>query len=171
MMKNKKAKTVVKYAFIVTIALMFSYLEAKLPSFVAVPGVKLGLTNSVVLVVLYLYGEKSAFAVNFLRIALVSLLFGSAIGFVYSFAGGMLSTASMVLMKKLKKFRIVTVSITGGIMHNVGQITAAMILLKTSSVGWYLPVLWFSGLVSGAAIGVVSGIMCKKLKKIDGNFL
>lgn len=170
-MKNKKAKTVTKYAVIITLALAISYIEARLPSFIAIPGIKLGLTNSVVLSVLYLFGEKKAFAVNFLRIVLVSLLFGSPVGLIYSAAGGMISTTTMVFMKRVNKFSIVTVSITGGITHNVGQIIVAMFLLNTVSVGWYLPLLFLSGLLSGAAVGILSAILCSRLKKINGNDL
>ena len=170
-MRSKKSQKVAGFAVVVTLALMLSYLEAKLPSFVAIPGIKLGITNAVVLTVLYLYGTKKAYAVNFLRIALVSLLFGSAVGFIYSAAGGLLSTTAMVIMKRFKRFNIVTVSVTGGIMHNIGQIIAAMILMNTSSVGWYLAVLWFSGLLSGALIGILTGILCKRLKNVSGNIL
>lgn len=165
-MKNKNiasAKTAAKYGMLIALALVFSYLEAQIPSFFPVPGMKLGLTNIIVLLSLYRMGWKSAMAVNVLRIVLVSFLFGGISAMIYSLAGGMLSTIVMILLKKTDRFRIVTVSIAGGISHNVGQIIVAVFALNTVGIAWYLTVLWFSGLASGALIGIIGAELVKRL--------
>jgi len=165
-MKNKtkaSAKTAAKYGMLIALALVFSYLEAQIPSFFPVPGMKLGLTNIIVLLSLYRMGWKSAMAVNVLRIVLVSFLFGGISAMIYSLAGGMLSTIVMILLKKTDRFRIVTVSIAGGISHNVGQIIVAVFALNTVGIAWYLTVLWFSGLASGALIGIIGAELVKRL--------
>ena len=97
---------------------------------------------------------------------LVGLLFGNAISLLYSLAGAFLSWIVMILLKRTGKFSIVTVSIAGGVFHNIGQILVAMLIFRTVSVAWYLLLLWFSGIVAGAVIGIISGLLCKRLKGI-----
>ena len=146
--------------------MIMSYLEAQLPVFFAIPGMKLGLTNVVVLVALYGMGYGSAAVINLVRIVLVSMLFGNGMSLAYSLAGGILSGAVMMLLKRTNAFSMVAVSIAGGIAHNIGQILVAMLVLQTAALGWYLLVLWVSGLVSGAIIGVIGGELCRRLQKI-----
>lgn len=165
-MTSNRTKAVTPHGLLVALALILSYLEARIPVFFAIPGMKLGLTNVVVLVALYCLGTRSAIGINLLRILLVSMLFGNAMSLAYSLAGGLLSGAVMILLKKTKKLSIVTVSIAGGIAHNIGQILTAMALLQTAALGWYLLVLWFTGLASGAVIGIIGGELCRRLKKI-----
>lgn len=163
----KKSKLVAQYGLLTALALILSYAEAQIPAFFAVPGMKLGLTNLVVLAALYLMGAKSAVLVNLLRILLVSILFGNGMSLAYSLAGGLLSGAVMILLKRTGKFHMVTVSIAGGIAHNVGQIVTAMLLLETTALGWYLLILWFTGLASGAVIGLIGGELCRRLEKLN----
>ena len=165
-MRNRAAKTVALYGILTAVALVLSWLEAQIPAFFAVPGMKLGLTNIVVLVALYCMDVKSALIINVVRILLVSFLFGNGVSLLYSLAGGVLSTVVMILLKKTGKLKIVTVSIAGGICHNIGQILVAMALLQTANLAWYLLVLWFAGLAAGAVIGIIGGMLCERLKKV-----
>lgn len=162
----KRNKMVAQYGLMVALALILSYAEAQIPAFFAVPGMKLGLTNVVVLFALYRMGSRSALLVNFLRIFLVSVLFGNGMSLAYSLAGGLLSGLVMILLKKMGKFRIVTVSIVGGIAHNIGQILVAILVLETTALAWYLLVLWFTGLGSGFLIGLLGGELCRRLETI-----
>lgn len=119
-----------------------------------------------VLVALYGMGYGSAAVINLVRIVLVSMLFGNGMSLAYSLAGGILSGAIMMLLKRTNAFSMVAVSIAGGIAHNIGQILVAMLVLQTAALGWYLLVLWISGLVSGAIIGVIGGELCRRLQKL-----
>lgn len=161
-----KTKRLALYGILTALALILSYIESQIPAFFAVPGMKLGLTNVLVLIALYCMDTKSALLINFVRIFLVSILFGNMLSLAYSLAGGMLSALVMILLKKTGKFSMLTVSIAGGVSHNVGQILTAMVLLQTSALGWYLAVLWFTGLGSGALIGVIGRELCKRLEGI-----
>ena len=163
-MKDNRTKKIAIYGVLAALAMILSYVEMQLPAFVAIPGVKLGITNIVVLVALYKMGDKSAFFINAVRIISVSLLFGTAMSFAFSFVGGMLSTIVMVLLKKTNKFSPVGVSVAGGITHNIGQILSAMILLNTRAIIWYLPVLWISGIISGLVIGLVGALVEKRVR-------
>ena len=159
------SKKIAQYGLLTALALVLSSVESLVPAFFAVPGMKLGLTNLVVVVALYQMDVKSAFFINVLRIALVSALFGNGVAFAFSLAGGMLSTLGMILLKEKAKLSAVSVSVAGGILHNVGQILVAMVVLGTRQIGWYLTILWFSGLVCGALIGLLSGMVLKRLPR------
>ncbi len=164
-----KTRRLTLYGVCTALALILSYVEAQIPAFVAVPGVKMGLTNIVVVTALYILGDKGAVAINFVRIIVVSLLFGSFMSFAFSLAGGMLSTVVMIILKKTRRFGTAGVSVAGGITHNIGQILVAMILLNTRAIFWYLPVLWISGIVSGLVIGLIGALVIKHLPSDSSN--
>ncbi len=162
--KNRfSAKKAARFGLLVALALIFSYAESQIPPFFAVPGMKIGLTNVVVLTALYKMGSGPAMGVNLLRIFLVGLLFGNPFSVVYSLSGGMLSTVVMILLRKSGRFRLITVSVAGGVFHNVGQIAAAAVIMQTAQLGWYMVVLWFTGMLTGALIGVLGYEMVRRL--------
>ena len=146
------------------VALILSYVEAMLPPvYAAVPGIKVGLPNLVVLFLLYRYGVKEAAAVSFVRLALSTLLFGNVTTLWYSLAGAVLSLAVMALAKRIGWFSTVGVSILGGVFHNLGQVLVAMLLLETAEIGYYMFVLAFSGILAGIFIGLGGALLLKKL--------
>lgn len=163
---SKRTRTVTEYGILIALAMVLSYIEATIPAFFAVPGMKLGLTNIVVLTALYMKGPKSAMVINILRIILVSMLFGNGMSLAYSLAGGLLSGIIMILLNKTNRFSITVVSICGGIAHNIGQILVAMIIMETTSLAYYLLLLWFSGLATGAVIGLIGGLMINRMNKL-----
>ena len=160
-MKNTKKLTI--YGLLIALALVLSYVESLVPAFFAIPGMKLGLTNIVVVVALYKMDSKSAVAINIVRIILVSALFGNAATLAYSIGGGVLSLIVMIVIKRTGKFSIMAVSACGGIAHNLGQSLVAMALLYTAEIGYYMIVLWFTGIITGLIIGEVSGMVVKRL--------
>lgn len=145
-------------------ALILSFIESRIPAFVAIPGIKAGLANIAVIFTLYKFGIKEAITVSLVRVLLVSILFGSPVSLIYSVSGAILSLAVMILLKKLTPLAEVTVSITGAIMHNVGQIIAASFMLSTNVVIYYLPFLMVSGIIAGLVVGTVSAILIKKVR-------
>ncbi len=157
-----KASKVAQYGLLTALALVLSWLESLLPP-LGVPGVKLGLPNLAVVFALYRLGWKDACVISLVRVVLVTLLFGNGAALAYSVVGAALSLALMGLLKRTGKFSSVGVSVAGGVAHNAGQILVAMVLLETSRLAWYLPVLWVSGTVAGVLIGVVSGELVKRV--------
>lgn len=168
-MGQSRSKKAAVYGLLIALAMILSFAESRLPVFFAVPGMKLGLTNIVVLVTLYTFGAGQAGLVNLLRIVLVALLFGNTVGFFYSLAGGLLSYLIMILLKKTGKFGIMCVSISGAVAHNAGQIIVAIILAGNKGIAWYFTVLWFAGMVSGSVIGFLGGILVKRLGRVFQN--
>jgi heptaprenyl diphosphate synthase len=115
---------------------------------------------------LYAIGWKETITVSIIRIIIISILFGNIQSLTFSLAGAVLSLLCMILLKKLKYFSCITVSITGGIFHNVGQIIAACLWTNTAEIAFfYLPVLLISGTIAGAIIGIIAGIVVKRLQK------
>ena len=159
-MKTKKLTT---HALLLALALILSYLESLVPMSFAVPGIKLGLPNVVIVYALYKLGAKSAVSISIVRVILVSILFGNVMTMIYSLAGAVLSLALMWLLKKSGKFSPVGVSVAGALGHNAGQIFTAMVLLETSGLIYYLPALCISGAVSGVLIGILGGILVKRI--------
>jgi heptaprenyl diphosphate synthase len=140
------------------LALVFGYIEHLVPFPIGIYGIKIGLANLVVVVMLYTMNWQSALIINLLRIFLSFLLFGSATSLIYSLCGGILSFLVMLLIKSIKKpsFSVVGVSICGAICHNIGQILAAIFLLDELRIGFYLPVLIAVGALTGTLIGLVA---------------
>ncbi len=161
-MKNAGAGRIAFLGMFVALAFIFSYVEAILPFSIGVPGIKLGLANIVVITALYAFGIKEAFAISAVRIILVAFTFSNTFTMVYSLAGGMLSWAIMSLFKMSNKFSIIGVSVIGGVFHNIGQLMVAAILMETSSLIYYLPIL----MIGGTATGIVIGILGKSILKI-----
>ena len=162
-MKTKKVATL---GLSIALAMIMSYIEVLVPLSFAVPGIKMGLANIVIIFVLYKLGTKEAILVSLIRVILVSLLFSNAMAMAYSIAGAVLSLGVMWLLKKTDKFSVVGVSVAGGVMHNVGQIIMAIILLGTEQIALYLPVLIITGTVTGVVIGIVASIVINRFKNI-----
>jgi len=138
------------------LALIFSYVEAIVPLPLGVPGIKMGFANIIIVVALYTMDAKTAFAINILRIIIAGLLFTGVFGMLYSLAGGILSFLSMLIIKKIKYFSILGVSISGGVAHNLGQILTAALIISNIKMFVYFPVLVLSGVVTGTIIGFIS---------------
>lgn len=162
---NRKARRIALLGLCTSLALVLAYVEVLIPPlYAAVPGIKLGLPNIVIIFVLYKFGFPSAVSVSLIRIILVSSLFGNAMSFAYSVAGAVLSLALMAVLKGTGKFSVVGVSVVGGIFHNVGQILMAMYLFRTVQLGYYLVVLSVTGTVSGILIGLCGATIIKRIK-------
>ena len=159
-----KTNKITLMAMLIALALILSYLESQIPSFVAIPGVKVGLANIIVVFALYRLGSREAMMLSAVRVFAVSLLFGSGVSFLYSLAGALLSLLGMILMKKLKLFSCVAVSVTGGVLHNVGQIGMACLLLETNVIIYYLPFLILSGTIAGVVIGLISAALVRRFE-------
>lgn len=150
-------------ALLAAVALIFSYIEVLIPFNPGIPGIKLGIANLVIIVSLYYLGARYALLINIIRILIGGLLFSGVFGAIYSLSGALLSMLTMVLLKKTGLFSVTGVSIAGGVAHNLGQLLVAAFLVSNIKVFIYFPVLIFSGIASGAIIGILAYIILKKL--------
>ena len=166
MRSGKYIRQITTMGMLVALAMVLGFVETLIPINLGIPGMKLGLANIVVVIALFLFDIKTAVVVSILRIILIAMTFGNMSMMFYSIAGASLSLLSMIAISKIKSFSLISVSIVGGIMHNVGQIICAAFVVRTNGVFTYLPVLMIAGLVSGALIGIVAGLISVRLTNI-----
>lgn len=144
------------------LGMIFSYVEVLLPILPGVPGVKLGLANALVILLLYSYGVGSCIVFQLCRILLSSILFGNLFGLFYSLAGAVVSLEIMILMKKLKLLDIPGISMIGGIFHNLAQLAVAFLFVRNTAVFYYVPALLISGALTGYVIGWIGEFLLKR---------
>ena len=138
------------------LALVLSYIETFIPLPVPVPGIKLGLANIVVLVAIQVLDTKSAAAVALVKVLAAGFLFGSPIMIAYSGVGTLLAFASMALLSRVPGLHVVPIAVVGAILHNIGQLVVAMLILGTPLVWTTAPVLVIAACATGALSGAAT---------------
>ena len=150
----------------VAVSMILSYVENLIPVYFGAPGIKPGLANLFVLLLLMEKRLKEAVVVNLLRIMLNGFLFGNLFSIVYSLAGAALSMAVMYGMLWLGRFHPFTASVAGGIAHNLAQLLVALFVLDTNAMLYYLPVLVLFGGAAGVLNGVLAGLLKPYLHRL-----
>lgn len=163
MKKENRTKKLALCAMLSAAALILSYVEALIPFSLGIPGVKLGFANIAVVFALYFLGGNYALAVNIVRILLAGLLFGSPFSTLYALSGGMVSLAAMLLARKINRFSVTGVSMTGGVFHNLGQILVAAWVVHTPQIMFYYPLLIFSGVAAGIVNGITAQLCLRRM--------
>lgn len=158
------SKKVAVYGMLTALAFLLNYVETLIPFSFAIPGIKLGLANLVVITALYCLDIKSAFVISMVRILLSGLTFSSLSIMLYSLGGGILSFLCMALAKHFTSFGITGVSVLGGVTHNLGQLLTAVLVVHTGSLMYYFPALLAAGTVAGALIGLLGGLVTERLR-------
>ena len=161
------ARKIAYSSMLTALAMILSYVEALIPFSVGVAGIKLGLANLVVLTGIYYMPTKQVFVISVARIVLSAFMFGNMASLIYSMAGCVVSLLVMLLIKKLKCFSIVGVSIAGGTAHNIGQFIVAACVLKSRGIIYYLPLL----MIGGAVAGLIVGIVAEQVRRIIKNMI
>ena len=155
MNRRWSASVVAKLGLLTAVAIVLGYFEYLLPV-TGIPGVKLGLANTVLLYALYLIDVPSAILLMFLKVGLSGLLFGGPAAMLYSLAGGILSLIVMILARKSKGLSIVGVSVLGAVSHNVAQLLVACFVVETRAILAYLPILLIAAAVTGTLTGLIA---------------
>ena len=144
-------------------AIVIAILESFIPS-IGIPGVKLGLANIVILIILYELGVIEAVIVNLLRVLVVGFVRGTflSMGFLMSLTGAVFSLGIMIIFYLLiKKFSIIGVSVIGAVFHVFGQILIAMLFLGTAYIVLYLPFIAISAIITGVFVGIVAKLIIR----------
>lgn len=161
-----KTNRITAMAMLTTVALTIFMVEAQIPPLVPIPGVKLGLANIITVYAMFALGPKEAGLIFLTRIILGSVFSGQLMSLIYSLSGGTLCYLTMLFMRRLVTGKQIWVlSVLGAIAHNIGQIMAAMVVLGTWSVLYYLPVLMLSGIVTGLFTGLCAQTVLARLPK------
>ena len=162
---QKQARRVALCGMLLALMLVLGFVESQLPVAAGIPGIKLGLSNGVLIFAVYMLNIPTAFLLMGLKVLLSGLLFGSPSAMLYALAGGVLSLAVMSLLSRVKGLNPVVVSMMGGLSHNVGQVTMAMLVLQTPKLMYYMAVLMAVGLVTGLATGLAASGIIRRFTK------
>ena len=167
-MRNNSTKKIVRLSLFLALGVVLNIIESMLPVLIPVPGVKLGIANTIGLIVLYYYGPKEYTLIGFLRVILVALLrtgIGS-ISFILSLSGWLLSTIFVLLIHLIKKVSIFGLSMSSAVMHGVGQIIMVIFIYTLPEMINYLTILIVSGIISGNVLALLCSELLKKLDKV-----
>lgn len=161
-----KLKQLTINAVLTAIALTIFMIEAQIPSLVPIPGVKLGLANIITVFALFAFTPKDAFLILFVRVFMGSVFSGQISTLLYSLGGGMLSFASLLVMRRVITIEQLWVAaVVGAVFHNVGQILVAVVVTGTPGIVVYLPILMVSGIIAGLFTGFCAQFLYGKIKK------
>ena len=155
-----RASRVALLGLLFALSMVLSFVESGFAGLIPIPGIKPGLSNIVTMYCLFCLGRREAYTLALLKSCFVFLTRG-AVGAAMSLAGGLLSVSVMLILLLFgeKKFSDTFLSVCGGVSHNVGQILMAMLVLGSTAVVYYLPVL----MISGVARGVITGMLLRYL--------
>lgn len=169
-MQQYNTRHLIQLALFTAIALILYVVEAQIPIPIPIPGIKLGLANAITLFILAQYGKRDALLVLLMRILLGSFFTGQLISFFYSLAGGLCAFLMMVLLQCFLQGRyLALVSVFGGIAHNLGQLGAAAVTMKTLTVFYWFPVLLLSGIAAGIFNGFAAQFLLRQMQRIRKN--
>ena len=147
-----------------SIGIITGYIESLLVLPVSIPGVKIGISNCITIILLYLLGPWEALFVLMIRVVLSGALFGSLFSILYSLSGALVSYIIMRILYKCDKLSVYGVSAIGGVFHNIGQLLMAVILVSSIDILYYLPILILAGLIAGVIVGLVSAFVMKRIR-------
>ena len=162
-MRSDRIKRLALSALFVTVMLMLGYVESLVPT--GVPGIKLGLSNSVLILAIAWLGIPTAFALMIVKVLLSGFLFSGVNAMLYAFAGGVLSMALMSLLYKSRAFSLTPIAMAGAVAHNMGQVLMAMLILQTGKLLYYMAILMLAGLVTGFVTGTIASILIRRLPR------
>lgn len=162
-MKSNVAKKVSLYGLLTAAALLFGYVEYLLPLNFIAPGIKLGIANGIILMLILVQKPQAAFLINIVRILLSSVLFATPFSLLFSLTGGMVSVLGMILVSRSIKIGYIGVSVVGGILHNFTQLLVANFTVG-QGVWFYFPFLFIAGSIAGVAVGFLVWIVLNKTK-------
>lgn len=157
-------KQITLLSMLFSVAIILSIVESFIPM-PGPPGVKLGLSNIVVMFSLLSMSKIDAILLATLK-GIFTFITRGFTASLMSISGGLSSVLIMILLIWLFKDKIsyLSLSISGAIFHNIGQISAASWLTGTLLIG-YLPLLLIAGIAAGFITSVILKITLPALKK------
>ena len=162
---SKTIKKITRLSLFLALGIILNLVESMIPLPIAIPGVKLGLANTIWLVIFYSYSPKEYISIGFLRVLIVGLLRTGlfSVAFILSLSGWFLSTLIVVILYYLKKFSIYGLSCVSAVFHGVGQMIAVSIIYNTFGLVMYYPILMISGIITGLLTALLTSLVLLKV--------
>lgn len=164
-MTRSPGKLIAVSALFTALGLILGYLETFIVLPIRVPGIRIGLSNIITVITLFLFGPYVTAAVLFSRVILSALLFGSGMSFIYSICGALAAFGIMVLFKRFG-FSVYGVSVAGAVMHNMAQTVVAFFFVGSAYVFSYIFALIPAGICAGLIVGSLANIMIARLNRV-----
>ena len=163
---HQRVRWLTRMALLTAAAVVLGYIERLIPMPGSIPGIKLGLANTVLLYAIYLLDTRSAFVLMILKVGLSGLLYSGVSAMMFSLGGGLCSLVMMLLVKKLGggNVSIIGVSVVGAVFHNVGQTAVAALMVNTAALMGYVPFLLVAAVVTGILTGIAGKYAIQGLK-------
>jgi len=166
-MNTNSVQKLTRLAMLLALGVLLNYAEAVLlPTALIAPGVKLGLANTVGLIVLFLYDDQTFLFYGFLRVLMTSLFTGFGFNFLIAIAGFLLASLMVILVKSRKQLSIFGLSMIAAVFHGVGQIGMVSWLYQSIYMVNYLPILIVSSLMAGLVIAKLSQQVLYRVEKV-----
>jgi heptaprenyl diphosphate synthase len=154
---NPRIQKLTRLAMLLALGVLLNYAEVMiLPTAFIAPGVKLGIANTVGLIVLYYYDDRTYLFYGFLRVMMTSLFTGFGFNFLIAITGWLLASVMVVLFRQLQSLSIFGLSMVSAVFHGVGQIMMVAWLYQSIYMINYLPVLMTSGVIAGLIVASLS---------------
>ena len=161
-----KARRLTQLALLTAISLIIFIVELQIPNPFPIPGIKLGLATIITVYAVYRYGPYEVAMIVTVRLILGAVFSGNVTALIYSAAGSLLCLCGMLLLKKvIDEKHLWAASVLGAVLHNTGQMAAALIVMRTPQLLLYYPFLIVSGCLAGAFTGLCAQIIVKRMKK------
>ena len=158
-----KTKRLAELSMLTAVALIIFIIELRIPDILPVPGVKLGLANIISVYAVYRFNAKEVCLVVFTRVILGTVFSANFSAIIYSLAGAVLCLVGMLGVKKIIPQRYIWLSsIIGAILHNTGQIVAAILIMRSFAVAVYYPMLIIAGCIAGMFTGICAQLIVSR---------
>lgn len=166
-----KTRRLAELSMLTAMALIIFIVELRFPDILPIPGVKLGLANIITVYAVYRFSGREVFLMVLTRVILGAVFSTNVSALIYSLSGAMLCLAGMLLLRRVIPMNYIWLcSIVGAMLHNSGQIAAAMLMMRSAAVLVYYPVLLISGGIAGTFTGVCAQLVLRRqLKRGEKN--
>ena len=162
---NERVKRLTQLGVLTALALIIFVIELQIPNPFPIPGIKLGLANIVTVYAVYHYRAHEVAAMVSVRLLLGAVFSGNFMALIYSAAGAFLCLIGMLILKRvIDEKHLWMASVIGAVLHNTGQMIAALIVLQTPQILMYYPFLLVSGCLAGAFTGLCAQLVTARLR-------
>lgn len=163
---SARVRRLTELAVLTAAALIIFVVELQIPNPFPIPGIKLGLANVITVYAVYHYKAHEVFAVIAVRLLLGAVFNGNFLALIYSAAGAVLCLLGMLLLRRwIDESHLWIASVFGAVLHNTGQMAAALLLMQTPQLLLYYPFLLVSGCLAGTFTGLCAQFVSKRLKR------
>lgn len=159
-----RTNKLIKLAILLSFAIVLSYFESLIPLPIPFPGIRLGLANSIGLIILYMGSKKDYLLFNLFKVFIMAILrngFGTA--FLIGLSGMILSVSFTLLIYKMNKASIFGLSFVGAIFHSLGQMIMVSIIYNNIYLVNYLPILITFSIITGFLTAFIAVLVINRL--------